>query len=45
LSWGLGIQDEGFEGLGLGKFYTSVQFLPVPFSPKIGTGYSSIKVH
>jgi len=45
LSWGLGVQDEGFGGLGLGKFNTSVRFLPAPFSPKIRTGYSSIKVH
>jgi len=45
LSWGLGVQDEGFGGLGLGKFNTSVRFLPVPYLPKIGTGSSCIKAH
>jgi len=45
LSWGLGVQDEGFGGLSLGKFNTSVRFLPLPFLPKIGTGSSFIKVY
>jgi len=45
LSWGIGIQDGGFGGLGLGKFNTSVRFLPMPILPKIGTSSSPIKVH
>jgi len=43
LSWGIGIQNGGFGGLGLGKFNTSVRFLPVLFLPKIETGSSPKK--
>jgi len=45
LSWGLGVQDEGFGSLGLREFNPSVQFLPVPFLLKIETGSSLMKVH
>jgi len=41
----LGVQEGRFGFLGLGKFNTSVRFLPVQFLPKIGTGSSPIKVH
>jgi len=46
LSWGLGDQDKGFGDLVMEKFNTSVQFLPLPFLPKIGTAGSCLmKVH